>query len=137
MCHSCWKEWVYRFVDSFYLFKNYFFPCDLYCKFFFFQIHQAQVSEPSLFGNENFHPRVGVYQASPLKSPNFIPKLTPLPCVPKSSRFEHTFCSFNLYYWSYIFFYWKIGCILRTNSCVNALNLPSQKIKALLQKIQN
>lgn len=49
-------------------------------------IHQAQVSEPSLFGNENFHPRVGVYQASPLKSPNFIPKLTPLPCVPKSSR---------------------------------------------------
>jgi hypothetical protein len=52
-----------------------------------------QVSEPSLFSEdisfpfkEVFQPRSTVAQTSPVKSPGFIPQLTPLSVLKKTSR---------------------------------------------------
>lgn len=52
-----------------------------------------QVSEPSLYSEdvltnfkESFQPRATVAQTSPVKSPGFIPQLTPLSVLKKTTR---------------------------------------------------
>jgi len=57
---------------------------------------QGQVSEPSLFNlqaelapfRQVFNPRTEVGQTSPVRSPAFIPQLTPLSSVKSSARFN-------------------------------------------------
>ena len=60
---------------------------------------QPQISEPSLFKNDDtpmsfsesfVHPRAVLCQASPVKSPGFIPQLTPVSTVRKSRYGELT-----------------------------------------------